>query len=247
MVEGGETTPGYPDKSQPTGGNEKTQVAGFYETQETPEGKTVNVIADPEAAQELAQIEGTQGRNAALARERQLAAQHELQQQTGLTPEQQKNVEIMEGVAEKYPNAVDPVKTPKGEICYGSWGKEGGFYLVFSKQGAGKVNVAAGRANVEGLGDINLDPVLTYLDAVMKGEKKGRADVPLVVLKGKDEGFRKDGMVMVIPLDLNDEKVLANVSRALKRGEEDAKYYKPEMTQKPPTVEKTAEEILSRL
>lgn len=93
---------------------------GFYVRQETgliskmkdetSRSDVVNLIADPAIAQQLADVEATQGREAALALEQELLRQHE----TGLTDRERENIAIMEGLEKKFPGAFLPVIDAKG-------------------------------------------------------------------------------------------------------------------------------------
>lgn len=76
-------------------------VDSFYAEEKTPSGSTVNRIADPDTAQDLAGVEAKQGRNAALLREAELKRTHE---EGGLTEIQRQNRELMDGLQQKYPD-----------------------------------------------------------------------------------------------------------------------------------------------
>ena len=73
----------------------------FYEEVKKPDGGTANLISGQPAAKELAGLEDTQGRDVALGREAELKREHE----TGLTDSERANIELMDGLKEKYPDA----------------------------------------------------------------------------------------------------------------------------------------------
>jgi len=69
------------------------------------------LITDPNTAHQLAQTEAQEGVNAALRQEALLKAEHD----TGLTELQRKNIQIIEGLKEKYPYAFDQMVSSSGE------------------------------------------------------------------------------------------------------------------------------------
>ncbi|KKU02864.1 MAG: hypothetical protein UX99_C0020G0003 [Candidatus Amesbacteria bacterium GW2011_GWB1_47_26] len=79
----------------------------FHVSEGPDKGRVTN---DQGRAQELAGLEATKGRNAALAREGELKRQME----TGSTDDERNNLAIMAGVKEKYPDACDAVVDSKG-------------------------------------------------------------------------------------------------------------------------------------
>lgn len=73
------------------------------------------LIADPNAAETLAYTEAEKGRNAALTQEQKLKTEYE----TGLTELQQKNVETIKSIVDKYPDALQEHVSKGGDTFYG--------------------------------------------------------------------------------------------------------------------------------
>ena len=81
-------------------------------------------VADPAKAQEIANLEKP-------ARDRELSLNKEHVE--GLTEEQKKNIEIMDGVEKKYPNAFETIEHDSGKVLWGK--KPGGGSVILSKEG----------------------------------------------------------------------------------------------------------------
>ena len=100
-------------------------------------------IAEVAPAEELAHLEKP-------ARDRELNLKKEAEE--GLTAEQKKNIEIMDGVEQKYPHAFKTIQDESGKVLWGI--RPGGGSIIFGKEGVFRIY---GETMPEGLRDDLID------------------------------------------------------------------------------------------
>jgi len=100
-------------------------------------------IAKPAPAEEVAHLEDP-------ARTREINLKKESEE--GLTAEQKKNIEIRDGVEQKYPDAFKTIQSESGKVLWGI--KPGGGSIIFGKEGAFRIY---GQTMPEGLDTNTID------------------------------------------------------------------------------------------
>jgi hypothetical protein len=146
------------------------------------EGPGAGRIADPNVAQEIANLEKP-------ARDLELGL--ERQAQIGLNPEQEKNVELMKGLEEKYPKAFQHAVDSKGrkilftEVRGQPAGVLGSGSLLISQEGIYGLSTTSWGSSFE-LNDLNLTATL---DAVANRQDEFKT------AQGGWLGFKKDSVL----------------------------------------------------
>lgn len=108
-------------------GGKMSEKENFY----VPEGADEGRIENEEAAREVAELENT-----SRTREKELARQHEV----GLTPEEERNLEVMSVLEERYPDAFEKVFYGEGNLAFTTYstkkhkGEAGGSFSIMGNE-----------------------------------------------------------------------------------------------------------------
>ena len=173
-----------------------------------PEGEDKGRIEEPKVAEEVAGLE-----DVARTRERELERQHEV----GLTPEQERNLEVMDELRKRYPDSLEALYYDDGKLALctyshrewrreesGPLGKEG-YEVLLTKEGQFFVSkeVEPSELNIYGLERIHKS----------LSEKYGKEGYGSVNVGGKD-GVEK---VDTIRIDFTQEHNKKNTTAILRQ------------------------------
>lgn len=188
----------------------------FYDPTPAPvmgaDGKPVihNRIANQLAAREIADVEKTQGVDVALRREQELLRQHE----TGLTDLQRRNLEIMDGLALKYPDALIEKTDSLGRrvLLLETYGTNSNFSdTIFCLNGVATIH-PSNQVIHSNLTDIDLTPVVSGLE---EGPFPHRAERIKTDHVDPISGSKSQTSIDYIEVNLGDENRLKDLKAAL--------------------------------